>query len=70
MQDIRKIKIQAVPKNIELLKKLADFRVPALKSETTKTNTAQAVKYSIQELSPDKIPVDKAMPSDAFGIST
>lgn len=55
MQDIRKIKIQAVPKNIELLKKLADYRVPALKSEAKKTNTAETVKYSIQELSPDKI---------------
>ena len=55
MQDIRKIKIQAVPKNIELLKKLADYRVPALKSEAKKTNTAETVKYSIQEVSPDKI---------------
>jgi hypothetical protein len=55
MLDLKKLRIQAIPRIPAALKAGANYRVPNIKSDTKKSSTPDVVKYSIQEVSPDKL---------------
>jgi hypothetical protein len=55
MLDLKNLKIRAISRNVAAARQAANYRIPAIPSTTTKTNTPEVVKYSIQELSPSKI---------------